>query len=103
MQFCMAQKAGKKFDVVRRYIEDGQLKTEEIQRTNRYFISDARGDSILKKTENKEISMAGTSGEHILLYNEPDQYPRDRVKDSYYQKEAKKIIEPFENKQQSLF
>jgi hypothetical protein len=47
--------------------------------------------------------MAGTSGEHVLLFNEPKQYSRDRVKDQYYIKEAQKIIKPFENQQQSLF
>lgn len=103
MDFCMAQKAGKKFDVIRRTIEDGELKEEEIQRTNRYFISDAKGDSILKKTDKKEISMAGTSDEHILLYNEEGQHDRNRVKDQYYIKECLKVIKPFENQQTTLF
>lgn len=103
MDFCMAQKAGKKFDVIRRYIENGELKEEEIQRTNRYFISDTKGDSILKKTDKKEISMAGTSGEHILLYNRENQYDRSRVKDSYYLKESKKMVKPFEENQGDLF
>jgi len=103
MDFCMAQKAGKKFDVYRRYIEDGKLQEEKIQRTNRYFVSDAKGDSIFKKNEEKEISMAGTSNEHVLLYNSEGQYDRSRVKDQYYVKECLKIVEPFENQQTSLF
>jgi len=102
MHFCMAQKAGKDFDVMRRYIEDGEVREEKIQRTNRYFVSDAKGDVIYKKDGDREISMGGTAGEHILLYNEPDQYPRDRVDDRYYIKEARKMIEPFLNKQLEL-
>jgi hypothetical protein len=47
--------------------------------------------------------MGGTSGEHVLLFNEPDQYPRDRVKDQYYIKEAKKITQEFDHQQMSLF
>ena len=103
MNFCMAQKAGKKFDVMRRYIEDNEIKEEQIQRTNRYFVSDTKGDVIYKKNEDREISMGGVASEHILLYNEPNQYPRDRVKDQYYIKECKKVISQFENKQGNLF
>jgi DNA polymerase elongation subunit (family B) len=103
MDFCMAQKAGKKFDVYREYIEDGEIKREQVQRTNRYFVSDPRGDRIYKDSGSKQISMAGTSGEHVLLYNKENQYDRSRVKDRYYVKECRKIIEPFENQQQSLF
>lgn len=103
MNFCMAQKAGKKFDVMRRYIEDGQIKEEQIQRTNRYFVSDAKGDVIYKDSGKKQISMGGVADEHVLLFNKPDQYPRDRVKDQYYFKECMKVISQFENKQGSLF
>lgn len=105
MKFCMAQKAGKKFDVMRRYIdrEEGKIKEEEIQRTNRYFVSDARGDSIYKKDGDRELSLGGVADEHVLLFNEPNQYPRDRVKDQYYIKEARKIATEFENQQGELF
>lgn len=103
MDFCMAQKADKKFTVMRRYIQDGEVKIEELQRTNRYFVSDPRGDVIFKKKGDREISMGGTAGEHTLLFNKPDQYGRDRVDDSYYIKEARKVIEPFLSQQGSLF
>jgi hypothetical protein len=103
MDFCMAQKAGKKFGVYREYIEDGEIKREQVQRTNRYFVSDPRGDRIYKDSGNKQISMAGTSGEYVLLFNEPEQYSRDRVRDQYYIKEARKITDKFDHQQMTLF
>lgn len=103
LDFCIAQKAGKKFDIYYYWNDSGQLNKEQQQSTNRYYIGKG-GGSLMKETSKKKISMV--AGEPVRLLNKhDDEIPIDsyNIKYSYYIREAYKIINEFNTKQQSLF
>lgn len=104
MDFCMAHKPGKKFDVYYEHVENGQMKRRKIQRSNRYFIcKTGKGGSLIKKTPNKEQVFTGTSGHNVYRLNdEPNIDVRSLVEERYYVEKAYQEITPIDNKQLTL-
>lgn len=104
LDFCMAHKPGKKFDVIYEHVENGQLRREEVQRSNRYFICETgKGGSLIKKTPSKELVFTGTSGHNVYRVNsKPTPEMRELVNERYYIEKAHQEIAPIDNKQLSL-
>lgn len=102
--FCQAQRPGRKFDIFYQYIEDGKIKEESKQRSNRYFIArKGRGGQLLKRDDEKELRMV--AGEDVVLVNEPpedEESLRDLVREEYYIQEARKLVVPIKNNQLSF-
>lgn len=105
--FCMAQKVGGKFEVYFDRIDRmlGEVVTEALQDTNRYYIG-FLGGRIYKKQPHrlKEINLV--SGEPVHIVNTIDENTAIKhynIKYSYYIQEAKKIINLFSTKQGDLF
>lgn len=103
LDFCIAQKAGRKFDIIYYWNDNGQLKEKKVQKTNRYYIGKG-GGSLVKRSKKREISMV--AGEPLILLNKHDEdkpIESYNIKYQYYIREAYKIINEFKTKQQSLF
>lgn len=103
--FCMAQKTGKQFRTYFRTTKG----LKEMQKTNRYFVTDISGSLIkIKQLEEggESISQA-VAGENVYILNDyqehMDNYYLDHVKRGYYIKEANKIINSFISDQYVLF
>lgn len=103
LDFCIAQKAGKMFDIYYYYNDNGTLKKEKQQDTNRYYIGH-NGGSLMKETPNKRISLIANQPVCLLNnYNKDKEFSLYNVKFIYYIQEAYKIINELESKQLSLF
>ena len=121
--FCMAKKIGPTYECVmfRRLVRNGPkgayLKSTEVQRTNRYFVTDnseyggvlqkikyikdSRGFPLKDPDKGKPTNVC--SGELVYLANNMRTLPSNlKPKYSWYVKEARKIINEFEG-QLSLF
>ena len=103
LDFCMAQKPGKKFDIEFHFIDDNnEMSVNDCQHANRYYVGKG-GGSLYKSDDGKLTSMV--AGQPVYLLNDvevrdSDLYP---VKYQYYIKEARKVIGQFKHKQQDLF
>ena len=103
--FCMAQKTGKQFRTYFRTVK-GQV---EMQKTNRYFVSDISGSLVKIKQleEGGESVSQAIAGENVYILNDyqehMDNYYLDHVRRGYYIKEANKIINSFVPDQYVLF
>jgi len=103
LDFCIAQKAGKKFDIYYYWNDHGELRKEQQQSTNRYYIG-LKGGSLMKETSSKRISMV--ANQPVILLNDYDEnrtIESYKVKYSYYIQEAYKIINELQSKQMTLF
>jgi len=102
--FCQAQRPGRKFDIFYQWIDGGEIKEKQVQRSNRYFIArKGRGGQLLKRDNEKELRMV--AGEDVVLLNEPpedEEDLRDLVREEYYIQEARKLVVPIKNNQLSL-
>lgn len=103
LDFCLSHKASKKFDIKKRWIEDGQIKEEDIQRTNRYLITKS-GCRVVKYTDKKELSVPKTKGQFVTLLNsDPESFNMDNINYRYYIQETRKISEQIDHRQMSMF
>lgn len=100
--FCMSIKTGWQFKNKMLYIEDNQLKTEDIQKTIRYYVSNT-GVSLIKqyKEKNKRVSMA--KKQYVTIFNEyfhKDNFNDYNINYKFYYDEVYKIINAVYNKGQ---
>lgn len=103
LDFCIAQKAGSKFDIYYYWNDHGNLRREKQQSTNRYYIG-KDGGSLMKETSKKRISMV--ANQPVVLLNEFEEgkaIESYKIKYRYYIQEAYKIVNEFQSKQGSLF
>lgn len=103
--FCMAQKAGSKFDIKFKHIEMGRLVTDTLQHTNRYYVG-KKGGHIYKESKDTGKKLGIIAGQPVYILNniDPSMKIEDyNVKHDYYIKEANKIVGLFKYEQQSLF
>jgi hypothetical protein len=105
LDFCISQKVGKTFSrVTFEQIIGLTIHSSDSQRTNRYLVSQPRyGGSLFKWKGDRRHQVV--AGQHILLLNDLDQEPdaRNKVMDSWYIREAEKVIGLFKTKQLTLF
>ena len=101
LDFCMAQKASDRFDIFFDKIVEGQIVSEQQQKTNRYYVG-KKGGTLYKESDKSKISLV--AGEPVHTLNDVDDrnaknYP---IKYSYYIKEASKTINIFRDRQTDL-
>lgn len=102
--FCISQKVGRQFAVEYHHIKDGRKQIDEIQRINRFFVSNTGGTIIKRKREDDKVSRL-ISGEKLTLFNKYyDAHWQDYdVKYDFYVAKANKIIYAVESGQLDLF
>jgi len=101
--FCIARKSDKKFTNEYHYLKDGsEHAIDELQRTNRYFVS-TNGGKIYKHDKNTGKIADVCVGHNVTLFN--DYYKADdyHIEYGYYISRARKIKELIENPQLKLF
>jgi DNA polymerase elongation subunit (family B) len=102
LDFCMAQKPGEKFDIFYDYIEMGYLITEQLQKTNRYYVG-KKGGNIYKLDGQKRTSLVAGEAVHLcndVTNRDARRYP---IKYRYYINEANKLINLFNDNQIDMF
>lgn len=87
--FLMAQKVGGDFKPYKKYIVDNELIYEPLQKTIRYYVSN-KGVSIVKKKENKEISLL--TKHRLTVFNDFEIKDDYDINYNYYISEAYKLI-----------
>lgn len=101
--FCIARKSDKKFTNEYHYLKDGKDHViEELQRTNRYYIS-TNGGKLYKhdKTINKLVDVS--VGYNLTIFNDYVESDDYNINYGYYISRARKIKDLVENPQLSLF
>ena len=99
--FCKAQKVGGQFTVETHYLKDGaELGIDQMQKTNRYFVSNTGSKLYKKKEESLHDLVAGYSVTVLNDYFDSSDYD---INYGYYAKEVRKLILPFDQSQLSLF
>jgi len=100
--FCKAQKVGRQFTVERHYLdrETNTLGIEQMQKTNRYYVSNV-GSKLYKVKEASYHDLV--AGYNVTLLN--DFFPSINydINYNYYAKEVRKLISPFDISQLTLF
>ena len=101
--FCMAQKTGPQFQTEHHYFNDGNYKIDNLQKNNRYYVSNTGGYLYKKyKAQDKRVSLV--AGFKITLFNDffgSDDY---NINYGYYTKRANDIILKLNNNfQKTLF
>lgn len=101
MEFCISQKSGSNFSI-ELHTKDG---IENLQKTNRFFIS-KNGGSMIKRDKQSNKKTGLYVGKLVTVLNE---YDKEKPFEDYdvdflfYEKEASKIIDEIEPKQTTLF
>jgi len=99
--FCKSQKVGKQYKVEHHYIKGSDKITEEVQRLNRFYVSNS-GGSLVKIKEDNSISRL-TTGFNVTLFNKSFTSKDYNINYDYYVAEANKIIIAVDNGQMQLF
>lgn len=101
--FCKGGKNDPKFKLEYRYVKDGEVVIEELQKTNRYYVSKSSG-TIVKIDGDKETRVE--AGYNLTIFNDYEKKDMEdyKIDYSYYILEANKILyKVMNNFQQSLF
>jgi len=99
--FCISQKVGKQYTVEHHYLKNNNLIKEEIQRLNRFFITNS-GGALVKVKKDSSVSRL-TAGHSIGLFNKFYKSDNYDLKYNYYIAEANKLINAVDNGQISMF
>lgn len=99
--FCISQKIGKQFTVQYHTIENGNKVITDVQRLNRFFISN-KGGALVKVKEDGSISRL-SAGNSITLFNKSFTSDDYDINYNYYVAEANKLINAVDSGQVSLF
>jgi len=101
--FCKAQKVGGQFTIERHYLdkETNTLGIEKMQKTNRYYVSNV--GSKLYKVKNEDNLHDLVSGYSVTVFNDYFNKGNYDINYGYYAKEVRKLIQPFDQSQLSLF
>lgn len=101
--FCIARKSDKKFTNEFHYLKDHKdLQVDELQRTNRYYIS-TNGGKLYKHDKIADKRTDTCVGYKVTLFNDYFESDDYKIDYSYYINRARKITEVIENKQLTLF
>jgi len=100
--FCKAQKVGGQFTVERHYLDHktNSLGVEQMQKTNRYFVSTIGSKLYKKKGESLHDLVSGYT---VTVFNDYFSSNEYNINHGYYAKEVRKLISPFDQSQLSLF
>ena len=99
MDFCISQKSANTFGIELHTIKG----IEELQKTNRFFIT-KKGGALIKRSGSKRIGLY--VGRQVGILNEYDPkipFKKYAVDYSFYEKEVMKIIDAIEPKQMTMF
>lgn len=100
MEFCISQKTGTNF-----IMELHTRKIEELQKTNRFYITN-KGGALIKRSMNSNRRIGLYVGEQVRILNDFDAtvpFEDYDVDLSFYEKEAMKIVNEIEPPQLTLF
>jgi len=99
MEFCISQKSASSFGIELHTIKG----IEELQKTNRFYIT-KKGGALIKRSGNRRIGLY--VGRQVGILNEYDletPFKKYAVDYSFYEKEVMKIIDAIEPKQMTMF
>ena len=98
--YCISQKVDKKFEVLYKYVENGEIKFQTLQQYNRFYVCKTGGGTIVKvdgKDGNADIDILSTgtsivAKQKLMLFNDfiaKDDYDIDF---GYYTRQVEKIL-----------
>lgn len=98
--FCIRLKTNSKSVPYFRYVKDGVLCNQKLNRTTRYYISNSGGTLNKAMTSGRDNGVS--VGEYCTLLNQYEHKDNYNINYSFYIKECYKIIDIIENKQIEL-
>lgn len=100
-KFLITQKVAKKFKTIAVSIKNNQEHIEELQKTNRYYVS-TNGVYLYKFDPDTFSKNSLVAGEYVTVTNEIEDFDFNNIKYQYYISEANKIIQQISGNAQQL-
>ena len=102
--FCISQKVGSQFVTEHHYINDTEQVIDELQKINRFFVTNSGGALVKRNKETGRVNRL-VAGNQIKLFNDfyEDSMDNYDVRYDFYVAEANKIINAVSSGQMSLF
>lgn len=103
--FCKSQKVGKQFTIEHHFLLKGNKIVKQMQKTNRYFVTSNGNSKLYKVNEADELNDL-VSGFSVQVFNDDNNKSKPENFDinyGYYSKEVRKLIQPFDNSQLTMF
>jgi hypothetical protein len=99
--FCLGSKTKRAWKSVLRSVYNGDFKTEELQKTNRYYISKKGGTLMRLCEDGRETNVQ--KGHKVRIFNDyylTEEFTNYQVDHMFYIKEARKVINTIEGTNQ---
>lgn len=103
--FCKSQKVGKQFTIEHHFLSEGSKVVNQMQKTNRYFVINGGSSKLYKVSDTDKLNDL-VAGFAVEVFND-DNYeskPEDfDINYGYYSREVRKLIQPFDDSQLTMF